>query len=148
MRVLFLDVDGVLNRIGFLPPPAAPDGLAGWIEPELGARLAALVHETDVEVVVSSSWREDHTVAELRAELALAGIDVRVIDVTPFYLGEPRWAEIAAWLRVHRPSHFVIIDDEPDMGPLAAHHVCTDVLTGLDAAAAAAARAVLQRPAG
>lgn len=144
MRVVFLDIDGVLNRIGFVPADDVPDGLAGWIEPELGARLTALVRDTGAVVVMSSSWREDHTLAELRAELALAGVDVPLIDLTPVRFGEPRWTEIAAWCGVHRPDHFVIIDDLHDMGPLADHHVRTNVLAGFDDSAADAARAVLQ----
>ena len=41
MRVLFLDVDGVLNRTGY--KPAESRGLVSWIEPELAARLARTV---------------------------------------------------------------------------------------------------------
>jgi hypothetical protein len=34
--VLFLDIDGVLNRTGYRP--AESEGLRSWIEPELAAR--------------------------------------------------------------------------------------------------------------
>jgi hypothetical protein len=45
--------------------------------------------------------------------------------------------------RAHSPARFAIIDDEPDMGPLAPHHVRTRMLTGFDAEAAGAAHALL-----
>ena len=144
VRVLFLDVDGVLNRVGF--KPEEPDGLASWIEPELAARLTALVRETGAVVVMSSSWREDEALEDLRAELARAGVDVPLVDSTPVLFGLPRWAEIEAWCDANHPARFVIVDDLHDMGPLAAYHVRTSVLTGLDDDAAAAARALLTAP--
>ena len=141
MRVVFLDVDGVLNRVGFRPDE--PDGLATWIEVELAQRMTELVRETGAVVVMSSSWREDETLADLGAELARAGVAVPLVDVTPVMFGRPRWAEIEAWCRANQPARFAIIDDLHDMGPLAAHHVRTNPLTGLDDAAAAAVRALL-----
>lgn len=139
--VVFLDVDGVLNRAGYRPDESV--GLSSWIEAELGARLTALVRATGAVVVMSSSWRLGRSLDTLRAQLRTAGVDVTLIDVTPELRGQPRWVEIDAWCRAHAPARFAIIDDEPDMGPLAPHHVRTRMLTGLDAAAAAAAHALL-----
>ena len=144
VRVLFLDVDGVLNRVGF--KPEEPDGLASWIEEELAARLTALVRETGAVVVMSSSWREDEALDDLRAELARAGVDVELVDSTPVLFGLPRWAEIEAWCEANQPERFAIVDDLHDMGPLSAYHVRTNVLAGLDEDAAAAARALLTAP--
>ena len=139
--VVFLDVDGVLNRAGYRPDESV--GLSSWIEAELAARLTVLVRDTGAVVVMSSSWRLGRSLETLRAELRTAGVEVSLIDVTIELRGEPRWAEIEAWCRAHRPARFAIIDDEPDMGPLAPYHVRTRMLSGLDEAAAAAARALL-----
>lgn len=143
MRVLFLDIDGVLNREGF--EPDEDRGLASWIEADLARRLTALVRETDAVLVMSSSWREDEEVEALREELLGAGIDAPLHDVTPVLFGEPRWAEIRAWCIAHQPTAFAILDDLPDMGPLSAYHVRTDVEVGLDDVAIAAVRAILAR---
>ena len=94
MRVLFLDIDGVLNREGFEPDEDA--GLASWIEAELAARLSALARETEAVLVMSSSWREDAQLDELRDDLRRAGVDAHLHDVTPVLFGQPRWAEIQA----------------------------------------------------
>ena len=70
MRVVFLDIDGVL-----LPLPQN-----GEYDPDLGAskeamaNLNLLVQVTKAEVVVSSSWREERTVAELEALLHSWGV--------------------------------------------------------------------------
>lgn len=139
--ILFLDIDGVLNRAGF--SPARREGLVSWIEPELAARITAVVRATGAEVVMSSSWREDRPLDELRDHLARAGVDVPLIDVTPVLSGQPRWTEIEAWCLAHQPRCFAIVDDIADMGPLAARHVRTRMLTGLDEDAAAALQALL-----
>lgn len=55
VRVLFLDVDGVLNRTGYRP--ATSTGLRSWIEPELAANLSALLRVTGARIVMSSDWR-------------------------------------------------------------------------------------------
>lgn len=44
MRILFLDIDGVLNRTGFRPEVSA--GLRSWIEPELAGRLSEVLEIT------------------------------------------------------------------------------------------------------
>ncbi len=141
--VLFLDVDGVLNRVGFRPTANA--GLSSWIEPELAARLNRLVAASGAVVVMASSWREGRSLDVLRRELVAASVDVPLIDTTPVLPGLPRWAEIQAWLDTQQPpvARFVIVDDERDMGPLRDQHVRISSLVGLDDDACARALAVL-----
>lgn len=147
MRVLFLDVDGVLNRLGYSPQES--EGLRSWIEPELGARLDALCRATGAVLVMSSSWRIDRSHPELCAELAAAGVTTPLYGATPFLQTGGRHREIAAWLEAHRAEDgepveaFAIVDDGYDMGPLTPHFVRVSPLTGLDEAAAAKLRALL-----
>lgn len=139
MRVLFLDVDGVLNRTGF--SPQATVGMRSWIEPELAARLVATLETIDAKIVLSTSWRIDSSLAELRAELHASGIDgSRLLDMTPDLPDDERWPEIAAWMKQHAvaPEDVVILEDFYEMGPLAARAVMIDPDTGLDEAAASA----------
>ena len=142
MRILFLDVDGVLNRAGFQPADTVE--LASWIEPGLAARLGAAVREIEAEVVMSSDWRLACSLDQLREQLARAGIDVGLRDITPVLGGQPRWREIEAWMVEHRvhPEDVVIVDDGLTMGPLGWRHVRINPSDGLDETAAAAIRAM------
>lgn len=142
MRILFLDIDGVLNRTGFAPSTAR---LRHWIEPELASRLTTVLEALDARIVLSTSWRIDSTLDELRGELHAAGLDAaRVLDMTPELPDGERWPEIEAWMREHRiaPEAVVIVEDFYEMGPLTARTVMTDPDRGLDEAAASAVLAL------
>ncbi|HET7503060.1 MAG TPA: HAD domain-containing protein [Kofleriaceae bacterium] len=136
MRVLFLDIDGVLNRTGFQPTETL--GLRSWIEPELAARLCEVVKATEAQIVLASDWRLNRELAELRDELRAAGIDVTLIGATPELEGQPRWREVEAWMVQHSLDRdaVVIIDDKYDMGPLNPRWVKVSPVRGLDDQAA------------
>lgn len=140
MRVLFLDVDGVLNRTGFRP--AESRGLVSWIEPELAVRLARAAAEHEARVVLCSDWRIGRTLAALREAFGEHGIELH--DVTPSACGGGRWREIAAWLAANGvdAAAAAIVDDAFDMGELAHRHVRISPLRGFDDDAAAALRAL------
>jgi hypothetical protein len=143
MRILFLDIDGVLNRCDF--KPSRKVGLRSWIEPDLAARLNQVLATLDAKIVLSTSWRIDSNLDELREELRAAGVDhTRLLDMTPDLLADERWPEIDAWMRNHRiaPEAVVIVDDFYEMGPLAGRTVMTDPERGLDEAAASAVLAL------
>ncbi len=131
MRVLFLDIDGVLNRTGFHPGESV--GLRSWIETELARRLCYVLEATGAGVVLSSDWRQGRELAYLRDELAAAGIECSVLGATPV-LGQSRWREIEAWMHEHEIDieAVVIVDDGYDMGPLQSRFVRTSPLSGLD----------------
>jgi HAD domain in Swiss Army Knife RNA repair proteins len=144
VRVLFLDVDGVLNRTGFRPE--ASTGLSSWIEAELGSRLQGLVGTLRANVVLCSDWRVSRTLEQLNAELHKAGVTIALHGVTPVIAGAARWREIAAWMSEHQVAarDIVIIDDERDMGALATRHVRISPLCGLDEDSAGAVRALFE----
>lgn len=145
MRVLFLDVDGVLNRTGFRPRESL--GLRSWIEPELAQRLSDVIRTIGAEVVLASDWRRGRELPQLREELHAAGVVASLIGVTPEINGQPRWREIEAWMTEHdlRPEAAVIVDDGYDMGALVARFVRASPLTGLDEDVAAAVVALFHR---
>ncbi len=132
MKVLFLDVDGVLNRTGFRPAESL--GLRSWIEPELAKRLSDVIRMTGAEIVLASDWRLGRELPQLREELRAAGVEGSLLGVTPAITGQPRWREVEAWMTEHelRPEAVVIVDDLYDMGALAARFVRASPLTGLD----------------
>jgi hypothetical protein len=139
VRILFLDIDGVLNRTGFHPGESV--GLRSWIEPELARRLSGVIEATDACVVLSSDWRRDRELRHLHEELAAAGVVCSLLGTTPV-LGPVRWREIEAWMAEHHVGleSMVIVDDTYDMGPLASRFVRTSPLNGLNEEAARSIR--------
>lgn len=132
MRVLFLDVDGVLNRTGYHPGTSV--GLRSWIEPELAAQLSKVLRLTRARIVLSSDWRIGRDLYQLRHELVAAGIEGSLVGVTPTLRGVARWREIRAWMEENGVAEqdAAIVDDCHDMGPLADRFVRANPLSGLD----------------
>eukprot|EP00947_MAST-08B_sp_MAST-8B-sp1_P003504 g3504.t1 len=140
VKLLFLDVDGVLNsqasrqrvseREGSKAaqtglPPAASDAGQKWDAPDpaMCARLAGIVKRTGARVILSSTWRlEAHKLAQITRCLAEHG--VAVSGSTPNYedrlRDNSRPDEIAAfvddYVEAKAPSvvgAWVAIDDLP-----------------------------------
>ena len=140
MKVVFLDIDGVLNRLTDLPPLI--DGRRDWernFHPPAVAALNDLLRVSGARIVVSSTWRLSRGFEELRELLASWGIEGEVVGVTPeFPLVEERPAEIRAWLRgAPRVTRYVAIDDMDMTGEVV--QVLVDPLVGLTAEDARAA---------
>jgi hypothetical protein len=106
MKVIFLDIDGVLN----CRKTPNPRKLPYVIDRGLLKRLTRLLERTGAKVVLSSTWRNDP------AGLFSAKYwGVPFIDVIPDMPKQPRCKEILAWLKAHpRVKRFVVIDDEDD----------------------------------
>lgn len=117
-RVIFLDVDGVLNH------PRSPPW-QGWdnvyrIDPEPTRLMNALCKRTRAKIVVSSSWRygPHRGPRSCRGLLRQRGLDFRFHRdwrTVPGY--GTRGPQIAAWLGRHPVASYAIVDDEPDMLP-------------------------------
>ena len=112
-KVIFLDIDGVLNCRKTPNPRKFPY----VIDEGLLARFTQLLQQTGASVVLSSTWRYDP-----------AGIfsakhqGVSFIDITPDMPDEPRCKEILEWLRVHLEvtRYVVICQSALDWDPLSA----------------------------
>ena len=151
LRVLFLDVDGVISA-----------RTPGKIESTKLKRLVAVCESTHAAVVVSSHWRLVPVQLQLLVRtLRLQGLDV--IGVTPSRRPwDPhRPLEITDWLRAYnaaadahaqpRVLFFAAVDDRPLLdevggGELLGHCVTTDKDEGLTEAAAAELKLALCRP--
>jgi HAD domain in Swiss Army Knife RNA repair proteins len=138
MRIVFLDFDGVLNADTAEVDTSSEMWSAAWLDATMVARMARLVQEANARVVVSSSWRQRRSREELESILAERGFTQGVHDVTPRLPRPPegerfiRANEIAAWLATHPDvTEFVILDDDPELGDLAARHVHVDSTRGL-----------------
>lgn len=145
MKIIFLDIDGVLNsgdwyrkRHEEVPQHEQSAQYPFYeFDPELVSNLNFIIQKTEAKVVVSSTWR----IADLQAILESVGFIGEVIDKTKsFYLkGEsytiPRGCEIAEWLdnrgnyrRINWSKekqreciekalvkNYIILDDDSDM---------------------------------
>lgn len=112
MRVLFLDIDGVLNRRG----TKERCGHYVGVDRVLSDRLLKWLNTTDVKIVLSSTWRTVRVqtfMPDAWQHLNDAGI--HWVDVTPDthdYSG--RGVEINAWLTANPQCQaFAILDDIP-----------------------------------
>ena len=124
MKVLFLDIDGVLN--------CAKSENFRVLNRAMVARLNTVVAQTGCWVVISSAWGwYDRT----ERALNLAGFlyTTRVRGATPRVVGNTiRGVEIGAWLMAHPGvTAFAIVDDGDDMGDLLPALVKTDWESGL-----------------
>jgi hypothetical protein len=106
MKVIFLDIDGVLNCKKTLNARHFPY----IVDPELLKRFEFLLERTAAKVVLSSTWRYDPA-----GVFSAKHWGIPFIDVTPDMPNRPRRDEIREWLRSHDVvDRFVVIDDEDD----------------------------------
>lgn len=116
-RVIFLDVDGVLNSIGSVIALGSPND---YFDPVSVGLIARLCRETGAKIVVSSTWRIGRTVEQIRDELARAGapqLREYIVDRTKDFQAI-RGKQIARWIEDNGfEGSYVIVDDDSDMLP-------------------------------
>ena len=105
MKILFLDIDGVIcmgNHPDLLDVPQL-------------LTLQFLVKETDCKIVLSSDWRRKEAWLQMaREQMGFFGLEI--LDITPIRLSRDlRWLEIREWLNDHKDiENFAILDDDVD----------------------------------
>jgi len=137
-RIIFLDVDGVLNsHQSVLMHRYRRRGDGGSLCPIACANLQCILDTVPTaDIVITSSWRLGMSLDQIRKIFRANFIDgARVIGETPCLPGAPRGEEIQAWLESHagplQVVSYVIIDDSEDMGPLHPRLVQTSYMLGL-----------------
>ena len=106
MKIIFLDIDGVLNSDKTPNPRKFPY----VVDERLLARLKKLLERTGAKVVLSSTWRCDPV-----GLLAAKHWGIPFIDICPDRPKSPRYKEMKAWL-ASRPKvkRFAVLDDQND----------------------------------
>ena len=155
MRVIFLDIDGVLNNTQTRDnrTPTATEKLPIPLDAVCVARFNRLVAESEAKVVISSSWRLFARYEDLGPALLRHGVVADIIGETPDLVNNAPWLEawrtregapfayermergreIREWLAAHpEVTEFVILDDCSDMAELKPWLVLTDPIDGLD----------------
>lgn len=130
MKIIFLDIDGVLNHEYFykekhdkkhkedvIPYPYSN------IDPKSVEILNILCEETGAKVVISSTWR--HSGLEYCKDvLGFHGFNGDIIDITPTSPARFRGIEILDWIKHNEEllgesyynfNEYVILDDDSDM---------------------------------
>lgn len=111
MKVIFLDIDGVLNSDEYFDKikDLNIQGIQSEVDIEKIKLLKKAIDETGAKVVLSSSWRYTKNAQYLKQLLLQYNI---FTDSTPFVQNK-RGLEIKKWLK-NNPDveEFVILDDE------------------------------------
>jgi len=106
MRIIFTDIDGVLNS----RKTPNPRNLPYIVDAKLLKRFEELVARTDAAVVLTSTWRYDP--AGLYSARRLG---IPFVDVTPDRPERSRREEVLGWLHDHpEATRYAVIDDEDD----------------------------------
>ena len=135
MKVIFLDIDGVLNSYDFYLSDRCPgnlNGQEGDIDPMCVERVLRICNETNAQIVISSDWRIAWEGTRMRLEKMGLSRDI-VVDKTPELIWQrlgkhnymvenddesyeySRGREIDLWLEAHPEcTNYVIIDDRMD----------------------------------
>ena len=106
MKIIFLDIDGVLN----CDKTPNPRDFPYIVDKKLLARFKKLLQRTGAKVVLSSTWRCDPV-----GLFAAKHYGVPFIDVCPDKPKSSRRKELQAWLADHpKVTRYAVLDDEDD----------------------------------
>lgn len=137
MKVLFLDIDGVLNT----PKSTGRFGI-DFVDNTATALVARIVKETDCKIVLSSTWRIDEQDRKLATrELNYHGLEI--YDYTPIL--KTRNEEIQTWINQNKISKYAILDDMTE-AEIAGHFFKTNENVGLTVTIAEKIIAHLKNP--
>lgn len=132
-RIIFLDIDGVLNCIEGFEREECNSGIRALVYddfskeavgfyPPAVARLKAILEETQAEIVVMSTWRLGLEVVQLQAIFNAYGIHC-IADKTPESQKGWRGSEVQMWLDQNDGDNiqWITIDDDGDFTQLDRH---------------------------
>lgn len=124
MKVIFLDIDGVLNVI-----PEGYDDFGGTFHSNFVDNLRRIIDETGAKIVISSTWRFSG-LTKMRQMWEHRNLPGEVIDITidsnvlikrgvfKFHDEVMRGHEIQEWLdRNQDIENYLILDDDDDFLP-------------------------------
>ena len=149
-KVIFLDIDGVLNSNFWNDSHQKEISDGTLIDAEKVKLLAELIKDTDAEIILHSGWKYwfDEDVKPLRKEAErlqsmFEEQGIRIAGITPDHSTEEirrtkrfsliKADEILAWLDGHKEVHNWVVIDDLDLHneEVAKHQVKTDASEGL-----------------
>ena len=134
MKVIFLDIDGVLNSEQYYRTVNRKEKELDRFDPKVVALLIDLIGEFSAKLVISSTWRFG-ALNLLRHEVKKAGLNKYLHNDwgTPQTYPPHRGKEIKLWLDKHQEveSYLILDDDDNMLNEQLAHHVKTDIKFGM-----------------
>ena len=116
MNVIFLDIDGVLRTDAsdrywsdVTRQPIPQSVFDRLFSSRSIAILNEIIYITGAKVVITSTWRVQHTLEELIQKFKIRGFRGEIIDKTNI-IGN-RGEEIQEWLDTNSVNKYVVIDD-------------------------------------
>lgn len=151
MKVLFLDIDGVVNTVGgelgirhCTDMVAKRDDGSEYFDPACMWYLRDIVTRTGCKIVVSSTWRIGASLEDMKAWFRCEVIKDAIIDKTPSLNSKShphlvdsrgrvqRGEEILAWLNEHpEVTRYAVLDDDGDMDAVRLNFFQTETHDGL-----------------
>lgn len=150
MKVIFLDIDGVLNSNFWNNTHQREISDGTLVDAEKVKLLAELIRTTGAGIILHSGWKYwfDDAVKPLRKEaerlqVMLAEEGITISGITPDHSTEEirrtkrfsliKAGEILAWLDAHKEVHKWLVIDDLDLHneEVAKHQVKTDACVGL-----------------
>lgn len=130
-RIIFLDVDGVLNSHSFPRKMFNEEGVRVFEEDILDKRAIACLKQivnatTDAMIVLTSTWRKFPN-SRARLVQQLAEYELFIHSDTPC-TGKKRGDDISAWFNLHKDipiESYIILDDDSDMNEHLSHLIRT-----------------------
>lgn len=121
MKVIFLDIDGVLNVY-----PQGRDDYGSLFHSHFVDNLKDIIDQTGAKIVISSTWRFSG-LSIMKEMWNIRNLPGEVIGITPDFMHQTgtslqRGKEILSWINDWESSNgkienYVIIDDDVDMEP-------------------------------
>jgi hypothetical protein len=99
MKIIFTDIDGVLN----------PHWRKKWDKKAIKL-YNDICNKYDLKPVITSTWRIAHDVKKLQSIFEEQGINIKIYDYTPVLYKE-RGLEIKEWLNNNKCDNFIVLDD-------------------------------------
>lgn len=131
MKLIFLDIDGVLNHEYFYEHSRLHRG-HGFC-PVSVQNLREIIKRTGAKIILSSTWRRGMTMIDMQELFGWYDLDRYVVGKTPIFDGQIRGNEIKNLLDETsiEIESFVILDDDEDMGELMPFLVLTKNTDGI-----------------
>jgi hypothetical protein len=123
MRIIFLDIDGVLNSIDSMLANNNRNKNMDALDYVSIGLLRKLCIETDARIVISSTWRYGRTeedFIDIFSQYDWPEVKDLIIGMTPIINGDCRGYEIESYLKTKTVlgpmySEYIILDDDSDM---------------------------------
>jgi hypothetical protein len=132
-KILFLDIDGVLNTWYSMTRGYCPDRHLHYFQKSCVKELNRITKATGANIVVSSTWRKHRDWLGVIQHMHQEGVEGTIIGKTGVSDDGYRGNEIMEWVG-RKTSHcdsFVILDDDSDMLPYMDRLVQTSMDGGL-----------------